>query len=174
MVANLDSSAEPSMTGLYTPSKVFDIGGKRVGVIGYVTTEVSDMSDIGKLRITGEVEAVKKEAEKLHNRGVNIIMALGHAGFDKDMEVAKSVPHVDIVVGGHSNSFLYSGSDLARRKPENKKHRGTGYPTVATIGMNGLLVNPVIVEIYKYRQNRHNFKDRHRPQFYSYTYILWL
>ena len=34
-----------------------------------------------------------------------------------------------------------------------------------TIGMNALLVKPVIVEIYKYRRNRHNFKDTHHPQF---------
>ena len=36
-------------------------------------------------------------------------MAVGHAGFDVDKEIAKKVIGVDVVVGGHSNTFLYSG-----------------------------------------------------------------
>ena len=37
--------------------------------------------------------------------------------------------------------------------------------TQRTIGPKVLLVKPVIVDIYKYRRNRHNFKDTHHPQF---------
>ena len=52
---------------------------------------------------------MKQEADKLHKAGVKIIIALGHAGISVDKEVARSVDHVDIVVGGHSNTFLYNG-----------------------------------------------------------------
>ena len=40
---------------------------------------------------------------------MNIIIAVGHSGFEKDQEIAKNVPDVDVVVGGHSNTFLYNG-----------------------------------------------------------------
>ena len=40
-------------------------------------------------------------------QGVNIIIAVGHSGYKRDKEIAKQVPEVDVVVGGHSNSFLY-------------------------------------------------------------------
>ena len=53
--------------------------------------------------------SVRQEADKLHKAGVKIIIALGHAGIFVDRKVARSVDHVDIVVGGHSNTFLYNG-----------------------------------------------------------------
>ena len=55
------------------------------------------------------VESVRAEAEKLKSQGINIIIALGHAGFSKDQEVARDVPDIDLVIGGHTNTFLYTG-----------------------------------------------------------------
>ena len=59
------------------------------------------------------ISAVRKEAEQLTARGIKIIIALGHAGYPKDIEIAKRVSQVDLVVGGHSNTFLYSGRKLS-------------------------------------------------------------
>eukprot|EP00058_Branchiostoma_floridae_P000188 XP_002585676.1 hypothetical protein BRAFLDRAFT_111560 [Branchiostoma floridae] len=42
--------------------------------------------------------------------GVNKIIALGHAGYSKDQDVARRVSGVDVVVGGHTNTFLYTGA----------------------------------------------------------------
>lgn len=56
-----------------------------------------------------EVESVRKEAARLKNLGVNKIIALGHAGIETDIQIAKNVEDVDVVVGGHSNTFLYNG-----------------------------------------------------------------
>jgi len=64
----------------------------------------------GKLDITDEIAAVRAEARRLRDsEGVNIIIALGHAGFRKDVELAETVEEVDVVVGGHTNTFLYTG-----------------------------------------------------------------
>ena len=41
--------------------------------------------------------------------GQNIIIALGHAGFDNDIKMAKEIPDIDIIIGGHSHTLLYSG-----------------------------------------------------------------
>lgn len=40
---------------------------------------------------------------------IDIIIALGHAGFEMDKLIAKEVDEVDIVVGGHSSTFLWTG-----------------------------------------------------------------
>ena len=40
---------------------------------------------------------------------MNILIALGHSGFQKDLEIAENVPDIDVVVGGHTNTFLYTG-----------------------------------------------------------------
>lgn len=48
--------------------------------------------------------------DKLQRLGCNKIIALGHSGFEVDQEIAKRVRGVDVVVGGHTNTFLYTGA----------------------------------------------------------------
>ena len=60
------------------------------------------------MRFLDEVQAVKDEAEKLKSEGVDIIVVLTHCGLDRDREIAKLAgPNIDIIVGGHSHSFLF-------------------------------------------------------------------
>jgi len=40
---------------------------------------------------------------------VNILIALGHSGYEKDLEMAEKIEDLDLVVGGHSHTFLYTG-----------------------------------------------------------------
>lgn len=68
--------------------------------------------------------------------GVNIIIALGHSGYIVDQQIARECPEVDLVVGGHSNTFLYSGE-----RPDVEKIDGP-YPTVI-VQKNGKKV-PVV------------------------------
>lgn len=63
-----------------------------------------------KVKFLDEIAAVRVEAERLHQQGVKILIALGHSGYLKDKEIAAQVPHVDLVVGGHSHSFLWTGA----------------------------------------------------------------
>lgn len=63
----------------------------------------------GSLAFNDEVNSVRTEVERLTGQGINKIIAVGHAGFEVDKKIAK-IPNVDIVVGGHSNTFLYSGT----------------------------------------------------------------
>ena len=55
------------------------------------------------------MSALQRQVDKLKTLGVNKIIALGHSGFTVDQEVAKRVRGVDVVIGGHSNTFLYTG-----------------------------------------------------------------
>lgn len=65
---------------------------------------------LGDLIFTPEIGAeLQKGVDDLTASGINKIIALGHAGIEIDKEVAQSVRGVDIVIGGHSNTFLYSG-----------------------------------------------------------------
>ena len=52
---------------------------------------------------------MQRAVKELEEQGVNKIIAVGHAGFNTDIEIARKVVGVDVVVGGHSNTFLYSG-----------------------------------------------------------------
>ena len=61
------------------------------------------------IRFHDVIESVQTEVDALKQQGVNKIIAVGHAGYTKDQEIARSVDGIDIVVGGHTDTFLYTG-----------------------------------------------------------------
>lgn len=62
------------------------------------------------MNFTDEVEALQRQVDKLQALGYNKIIALGHSGFEVDQQIAKRVRGVDVVIGGHTNTFLYTGT----------------------------------------------------------------
>lgn len=58
------------------------------------------------------MSALQLQVNKLQTLGVNKIIALGHSGFTVDREIAKKVRGVDVVIGGHSNTFLFTGREV--------------------------------------------------------------
>lgn len=62
----------------------------------------------------------------MKSNGINIIIAMGHSGIEVGTKVAKSCPLIDVVVGGHSHTMLYTGE-----QPDIEKVEGP-YPTVVT------------------------------------------
>lgn len=64
------------------------------------------------MKFLDEVENIKLEAEIMKQQGINIIIVLSHCGLDVDRIIAKEVGEdVDIIVGGHSHTFMYTGDD---------------------------------------------------------------
>lgn len=61
------------------------------------------------LTFEDEVTSLQLQVNKLETLGVNKIVALGHSGFTTDQEIAKKVRGVDVVIGGHTNTFLFTG-----------------------------------------------------------------
>ncbi|XP_062565735.1 protein 5NUC-like [Armigeres subalbatus] len=112
LTANLDLSKTPTMqdTKSLQHSIVFTKGGVKIGVIGYLTPETKQLAPINTVDFTDEIVAINKEAEVLKAQGIKILIALGHSGLERDREIAASCPDIDIVIGGHSHTFLYSGT----------------------------------------------------------------
>jgi len=73
---------------------------------------LQEISNPGQLDFENSEVGVAKEANRLHNEGIKILIAVGHAGYDVDQKVAL-VPYIDAVVGGHTNTFLYHGKQIA-------------------------------------------------------------
>lgn len=72
------------------------------------------------------MQSVREEAQKLKNRGIDIILLLSHCGLAADYKIAKEAGEfIDVIVGGHSHSFLYSGAN----PPSSDKPEDT-YPAV--------------------------------------------
>ena len=76
---------------------------------------------------------------------MDILIALGHSGYDLDQEIARQVSDIDIVVGGHSHTFLYPPD---QEQPSVERPEGP-YPTYVeqvgsafVVDMNGALKRP--------------------------------
>ena len=128
VVSNLNTSLVPEMTNLTVSSVKFKVGEKTVGLVGYLTPDTMFIANTENLIILDEIESLKPEVARLHDEGVDIIVALGHSGYEKDKEIAASVPHLDVVIGGHTHSFLYSPT-AENPNPSIDAIRGP-YPTI--------------------------------------------
>lgn len=82
------------------------IDGIKIGVIGLTTDDLLYEWRIGEGNISNEYEAGKLYAQELRDRGNDIIIALTHLGLSKDKKLAKKVPEIDLIVGGHSHTTL--------------------------------------------------------------------
>lgn len=123
LAANMDVSAEPRLAGLVAPWTVFELDGERVGIIGLITEETPSISSPGPdVRFSGVAQALKGAVAALREKGIDKIIALGHVGYGRDMELARAIDGIDIIVGGHSHTYL-SSEDPAAAGP---------YPTLVT------------------------------------------
>lgn len=115
----MDFSEELAFKNISVPkSVVIKIAGRKIGIVGYLTPSTVQISFTGKVIFNDEIESLKAETEKLNQEGVNIIIALGHSGFKMDKKIAAEVPLVDIVIGGHTNTFLWNGRAPSTEKPQ--------------------------------------------------------
>ena len=131
----------------FKDSKIVEVQGARIGIIGYVTSQTPNItaSNLPTLTFLDEIESVRKEAQRLKGLDppIDILIALGHAGYVKDLEMAEKIPEIDIVVGGHSHSFLYTGPVSSNMVEEVEGE----FPTYVT-QPNGKVVP--VVQVYKY------------------------
>ncbi|KAJ8356081.1 hypothetical protein SKAU_G00188750 [Synaphobranchus kaupii] len=108
----------PKIAGYYMPYKIFVINSEKVAVVGYTSKETPALSSPGpNVVFEDEIKALQLQVDKLVTMGINKIIALGHSGFATDQEIAKKVKGVDVVIGGHTNTFLYTGTPPSNEVP---------------------------------------------------------
>lgn len=155
VMTNMDARDEPTLDGKFRKSIILERGGRKIGIMGVViqnapvSTGMASVrkydplyySSISRQEITlterlhfrNESEAIMEEAVNLKAQGANIIVVISHCGYDVDQIIAHNAGSVvDVIVGGHSHSFLYTGSPL----PGPDKPQGD-YPTVVVHESSG-------------------------------------
>jgi 5'-nucleotidase / UDP-sugar diphosphatase len=91
---------------------VLDVNGEKVGVFGLTTEETPMISSTGKVEFKNYIETAKASVKAFQDQGIDKIVALSHIGlddslkFDNDLELAKQVEGIDIIVGGHTHSKI--------------------------------------------------------------------
>lgn len=123
-------------------STILTIKGHKIGVIGYLTPQTEEISKAEGTKFTDEITAINEEAEKLKEQGIKTMIALGHSGFETDKLIAKNCPLIDLVIGGHTNTFLWNGPRPSSEEPEGP------YPTIIKQKRTGKKVP--VVQAYAY------------------------
>jgi 2',3'-cyclic-nucleotide 2'-phosphodiesterase (5'-nucleotidase family) len=107
--ANIDATNEPLLAGKIKPSTVITVGGQPIGIVGLTTSETPQLSSPGSnITFTAEVTTLQNTVNALQAQGIDHIVALTHLGYDVDLSVAHVITGVDVIIGGHSHSFLYT------------------------------------------------------------------
>lgn len=107
LAANIDASAQVSLTGLIEPYSVIEVGGQSIGVFGLTTPDTTFISSPGPdVTFADATATAQATVAALQGMGVNKIVALTHLGYDPDLALAAAVDGIDVIVGGHSHTPL--------------------------------------------------------------------
>lgn len=129
---NIDVSTEDSLAGKVSDHLILEVGGEKVGIVSALATDTVDTSSPGdNITFEDEIAALKADVAELEAAGVKMIIALNHVGLPKDLEIAEAVPGIDVVIGGHSHSFM-----------SNEEEGAPAYPT--------MVGNTAVAQAYAY------------------------
>ena len=114
LMSNADVSSEKALAGVLEKSTVIERGGEKLGLIGLTPQDTHEISSPGShVKFSDPVAAVQGEVDRLSKMGVNKIIVLSHSGYGVDKRVARETTGVDVIVGGHTNTYLSNTSDRA-------------------------------------------------------------
>jgi len=112
------------LEGIVLPYKTFDKGGVRVGVFG-VGIELAGLVPpnlYGGVQYNGPIEVANNTAKKLkHDLDCDIVVCLSHLGYSysdtrvSDLVMATQTEHIDLIIGGHTHTFLETPSILKNK-----------------------------------------------------------
>jgi 5'-nucleotidase len=114
LMSNADISGEALLKDKIRKSVVIERGGEKLGLIGLTPQDTDELASPGKnIIFTDPVGAVQAEVDTLTSEGVTKIIVLSHSGYEVDKRVAAETKGVDVIVGGHSNTYLSNSSEDA-------------------------------------------------------------
>jgi len=99
------------------PYVIKNINGLKVAVIGMTYHWMSKISQHPQWSFGLRTEEVQADVDHLrNNEKVDLIILLSHMGWKVDVEYAKLVSNIDVIVGAHTHDILYRPSIIYNKK----------------------------------------------------------
>ena len=144
--ASLSGLQRLAKDGVVRRYVVIKRGGIRFGILGLLGKEAMFYTSGGAATFADPFETAKELVKILREtEKVDVVIALSHGGLTKgadgsfidgeDVELAKTVPGIDVVVGGHSHTFLSGAIIVNGRTP------------VVQAGVNGQSLGELVITL---------------------------
>lgn len=83
--------------------KEFD--GEKFLIIGVTTSNLSNLANTNQVTVTGPIEEINNIIKTVK---YDKIIILSHCGLDEDRLIAKAIPQINLILGGHNHYFFNS------------------------------------------------------------------
>ena len=111
LASNIETSPNHPLTtwNLYQNTGLFELeNGLKVGVFGLIGEgAILVTAETGDVKFLDQHETARRAVRKLTEQGADVIVGITHSGVDEDRELARGVPGIDVIVGGHCHTALY-------------------------------------------------------------------
>jgi 5'-nucleotidase / UDP-sugar diphosphatase len=94
---------------LYRESRLMTLeNGLKVGLFALIGEQaISYTTANDPVQFADQHETAARLVEELREAGAHLIIAITHAREEEDVELARAVPGIDVIVGGHSHTALF-------------------------------------------------------------------
>lgn len=144
-VSNLKISPSEPLSHLVHPSLIVEKNNAKIGIIGVITPE-SNILENAPISVLPIKKSVTTEIEKLQKENIKIIVVVSHIGLSADIKLAKALPEIDIIVGGHSHSLLTNDAQNQTRRGTYPMTVNKGKTLIVSCGMGGQYVGKLQAE----------------------------
>jgi 2',3'-cyclic-nucleotide 2'-phosphodiesterase (5'-nucleotidase family) len=103
LAANLRDADGAPLPG-HEDRRIFELGPVKVGVFGVALANTPLMSSAAGFRFTDEMTAVRDQAKALREAGADLVVAVTHTDFARDLEIMRS-RLVDVLLTGHDHDL---------------------------------------------------------------------
>jgi 2',3'-cyclic-nucleotide 2'-phosphodiesterase (5'-nucleotidase family)/predicted AlkP superfamily phosphohydrolase/phosphomutase len=106
-----DGSTPPE----WSPSATYNFNGTKLGLVGFTTEDTPSLlfpGRLGPFQVVDVVDTVQAETDRLRNKGIKVIVGLGHEGANAGtvtdptgplIDIADALEGVDVVIGDHND-----------------------------------------------------------------------
>ena len=106
--SNYDFS-ETKLNGLVKPFIILKKGGVKIGIIGINIQPrgliaANNYKGVKYLDPVNTANSMAKILKEKHN--CDIVVCISHLGYNSDLTMAESTRNIDIIIGGHSHTYL--------------------------------------------------------------------
>ncbi len=156
--ANYDVSGS-ALAGHVQPHTVREFDGVRVGIFGLgIAFEKLVLPSLHEgVRYTDPFAAARASCRELREQGCSLVICLSHLGYvypdparPSDRTLAEAVPEIDLILGGHTHTFLDEAVVFGRGGAGSQGR--TGFTVVNQVGWGGMRLGRVDVTFDQVRQ----------------------